>query len=161
MEAVAKQDLQEGEVLFKIDKYALTSNNITYAVVGDRMKYWDFFPAEDPWGCIPVWGFADVTASKNANIPEGTRCYGYFPMSDFLKVEAGRINPFGFTDTSAHRQQMAAIYNFYTFTDKDPGYRKGAGRLSAYYQATICNLLFELSFCKGKCLFRGRAGGSH
>jgi hypothetical protein len=48
----------------KIDRFAFTANNITYAVVGDQFGYWQFFPPTGDevkdWGILPVWGFADV-----------------------------------------------------------------------------------------------------
>ena len=66
-----RPEVSEGEALLKINKYAFTSNNITYAVVGDQMKYWNFFPAEEPYGIVPVWGYAEVTESKNEAIKEG------------------------------------------------------------------------------------------
>lgn len=34
-----------GEVVLKIDRFALTANNIAYAAFGERMQYWNFFPA--------------------------------------------------------------------------------------------------------------------
>ncbi len=37
--------LAPGEVLLRIDRFSLTTNNITYAAFGDAMmKYWSFFP---------------------------------------------------------------------------------------------------------------------
>ena len=56
--------LEPGEVLLRVDRFGLTANNITYGVVGDLMGYWNFFPAPEGWGRIPVWGFADVVASR-------------------------------------------------------------------------------------------------
>ena len=35
-----------GEVLIRVDHFALTANNITYGVAGDTIGYWQFFPAE-------------------------------------------------------------------------------------------------------------------
>ena len=35
--------LEEGELLVKVDQFAFTSNNITYAVAGDFLVYWQFF----------------------------------------------------------------------------------------------------------------------
>ena len=60
---------------FAIDRFALTSNNITYGAFGDAMKYWDFFPAPDGWGIIPVWGFATVTESRALGFAPGERYY--------------------------------------------------------------------------------------
>ena len=57
-------DIQEGEVLLKVEKFSFTSNNVTYGVAGDTIGYWNFFPAinnpDNTWGCIPVWGFAQL-----------------------------------------------------------------------------------------------------
>ena len=36
---------ESGEVLIRIDHFALTANNITYGVAGDAVGYWQFFPA--------------------------------------------------------------------------------------------------------------------
>jgi len=48
--------LAEGEVLLKVDRFAFTANNITYAVFGESMAYWQFFPSSDAaWGRIPGW----------------------------------------------------------------------------------------------------------
>jgi hypothetical protein len=52
-----------GRICCRIAHFALTANNITYAVFGESMRYWQFSPAEDGCGCIPVWGFAQVEAS--------------------------------------------------------------------------------------------------
>ena len=53
--------LAEGEAVAKVDRFALTANNVTYGVVGERIGYWNFFPADDEgWGVIPVWGVAEI-----------------------------------------------------------------------------------------------------
>ncbi len=105
---------KENEVILEIEKYAFTSNNITYGVIGDTLGYWNFFPAEEPFGIIPVWGFANVTSSKNKNILEGDRFYGYFPMSRYLKVIPKKVNDFGFIDNSNHRRKLPSVYNHYS-----------------------------------------------
>ena len=38
---------REGEVLLEVDAFAVTANNVTYAVVGDQLGYWNFFPAPE------------------------------------------------------------------------------------------------------------------
>ena len=37
--AVEPRELADGEVRLKIDRFALTANNITYAAFGDVMRY--------------------------------------------------------------------------------------------------------------------------
>ena len=65
----------------KVERFAFTANNITYALAGDQLKYWHLFPAPQGFGNIPVWGFGDVIASKHPNISEGERLFGYFSGS--------------------------------------------------------------------------------
>lgn len=104
----------DDEVLFKINNFSFTSNNITYGVVGDKIGYWNFFPADNPNGIIPVWGFAEVSASNNPDFEIGELFYGYWPMSTYLKVKPININLYGFVDGTAHRSKLPPIYNFYT-----------------------------------------------
>lgn len=119
--------LSAGEALLRVEGFALTSNNITYAVFGDGLRYWDFFPAQADndhlWGRIPVWGFAAVVASKCPGVQIGDRVYGYLPMSSHLVVQPGRIDERGWTDLAPHRGAMAAAYNRYVATSRDPIYR--------------------------------------
>ena len=75
----------------RLDAFAFTANNVTYAVFGEMMRYWDFFPAPDGWGRVPVWGFADVVrVAASPRSAEGERVYGYFPMSTHLVVPPER-----------------------------------------------------------------------
>lgn len=104
----------EGEVIVKVDRFALTANNITYGVVGERIGYWKFFPASEPgYGVIPVWGFANVTHSKCAEIESGERLYGYFPMGTRLIMKPSKIGPERLFDGAAHRSELPAVYNAY------------------------------------------------
>jgi len=44
-------ELKTGEVLLRVDHFALTANNVTYGIVGERIGYWKFFPvADEGWG---------------------------------------------------------------------------------------------------------------
>lgn len=115
-------ELGEGQVLLQIEKFALTANNITYAVVGEQMAYWNFFPAETGWGRVPVWGFATVAESRHPEIAVGERVYGYLPMSTHLVVEPGKIADSGFLDMAAHRQHMNRVYNGYRRLAADPAH---------------------------------------
>jgi len=75
--------LAAGQVRLAIDRFALTSNNITYGAFGETMHYWDFFPSGDAeLGCIPVWGFATVREARADGVDVGERFYGYWPMAD-------------------------------------------------------------------------------
>ncbi|MEM5517367.1 DUF2855 family protein [Henriciella sp. AS95] len=119
-----EQALDAGNVRLKPDAFALTANNVTYATFGGPpMKYWDFFPAEDPaYGRVPVWGFATVDESTVDGIEPGRRVYGYFPISSELIVTPVKLNEGGFSDGAPHRKELAPIYNAYFFTDTDPIY---------------------------------------
>ncbi len=79
-------ELETGQALLRIDTFGLTANNVTYAVMGEVMSYWDFFPAEAGWGRVPMWGFAEVERSEAEGVDPGTRLYGYLPPSSHLIV---------------------------------------------------------------------------
>jgi hypothetical protein len=114
--------LGDGEVLLEVDRFGFTANNVTYAVFGEMMRYWDFFPANEGWGRVPVWGFATVARSKHPAIAVGERVYGYLPMSSYFVARAGHVTESGFVDVSEHRAERDAFYNHYLRTAGDPGY---------------------------------------
>ena len=116
--------LKDGQVRLAVEAFGVTANNITYAVFGEMMAYWNFFPAPSgaDFGVIPVWGYAVVTESSADGIEEGERIYGYFPMGSELVATADRIKPASFTDVTAHRVKLPATYNNYVRCGGDPTY---------------------------------------
>ena len=128
-------------LLLRVDRFAFTANNITYAVLGDQLKYWQLFPAPAGFGIIPVWGFGDVIASKHPAIPEGERLFGYLPMATHLVIDAADVTKRSLRDAAAHRQGVAPVYNAYARVGGDPAF---AGR-QGDYQALL-RPLFMLSF---------------
>ena len=115
--------LRDGAVRLRIDAFALTSNNITYAAFGDAMNYWGFFPTGDATtGCIPVWGFANVVESRCDGVAVGERFYGYLPVASDVVLEPARVTPAGFFDGAEHRRELHAVYNQYSRCAADPGY---------------------------------------
>ncbi len=113
----------DGQALLRVDRFALTSNNISYALAGDMLDYWGFFPAgEEGMGRIPVMGFGDVIASRHAKIAEGARVFGFFPMSSHLLVQAEGASASGFIDGAPHRANHAPVYRQYTRVEADPLY---------------------------------------
>ena len=118
--------LGDGDVRLAIQAFALTANNVTYAVFADFAGYWNFFPSEtEDTGRVPFWGFAEVAESKCPGVEVGQRFYGYYPASTDLIVKPGKINPLGFTDMSAHRAELPGFYNVYQFNDNDSAYDAG------------------------------------
>ena len=112
-------ELAPGQVLFRVDRFALTANNITYAVFGDLIGYWRFFPSEAGWGRIPVMGFADVLRSTHPGVKEGTRCFGFYPMARHAVIQPGVVSESQIVDASPHRAGLAAPYAQYRPTTGD------------------------------------------
>ena len=114
-------ELGEGEIRVAIDKFAITSNNVGYAVSGDMIGYWQFYPTgEEPWGKVTVWGMADVVESRSSDIEVGERLYGFFPMSNQLVMTPGRVRDEHFMDVAPHRHDLPALYNQYSRTRAEP-----------------------------------------
>jgi Protein of unknown function (DUF2855) len=115
--------IEAGQALLRVDSFGLTANNITYAVMGEAMSYWDFFPAEDGWGRVPMWGFAEVEQSEAAGVEAGTRVFGYLPPSSHLLVVPADAGESGFVDASPHRAALPSAYHRYLPTGSDRFYR--------------------------------------
>ena len=114
--------LQPGQILVKIDRFALTANNITYGIAGERIGYWKFFPVDGDLGIIPVWGLGDVVESTHADIDVGERLYGYFPMGTHLVMTPERIKPHRLIDGAPHRADLPPVYNSYARVKAEPAY---------------------------------------
>ncbi|WP_229074535.1 DUF2855 family protein [Actinoplanes sp. DH11] len=128
-----------GEVLLRVDRVGLTANNVTYAVLGESMRYWQFFPGGPrglgpEWGLPPLWGFADVIESQVPGIEPGLRVYGYLPPAGHLVVRPERVDAAGFRDGSAHRAELPSPYNAYRSTGSDAAYRADQEDLLILYR---------------------------
>ena len=102
-------DLAPGAVRLRVERFALTSNNVSYAVAGDMLGYWDFFPTELPWGRVPAMGLGTVVESNNPDVETGGRYFGFYPMAGEHVLEAQATST-GFIDIGAHRAAHAAAY---------------------------------------------------
>jgi hypothetical protein len=114
--------LQPGQALLRVDSFGMTANNVTYGVMGEAMSYWDFFPAAEGWGLVPVWGFAEVERSEAAGVEPGTRLFGYLPPASHLAVTPAKADGGGFVDASPHRAALPSAYHRYLASDSDPFY---------------------------------------
>ena len=73
--------LGEGQVRFAVERFALTANTTTYALVGDMLGYWDFFPTDAGWGRVPAIGWGRIVDSTHPDVSAGGLYFGWFPMS--------------------------------------------------------------------------------
>lgn len=113
--------LAPGEVEVRVDCFAMTANNVTYAALGKPIGlfdngrgYWDFFsPGGEGPGRVPVWGFATVTRSAAEGVAMGEEFYGYYPMASHVRLTPGRVSAGGFVDVAEHRAGMPAVYDHY------------------------------------------------
>lgn len=113
--------LQDGDVLVRVEKFAFTANNITYAAMADDFGYWEFFPTEQAeQGRVPVWGMGVIVASRCQDLLAPRRIYGYFPMSHYVIMRPTAVTQTDFIDDTPHRRELPAIYNQYSFCDEDP-----------------------------------------
>ncbi|GMH64864.1 hypothetical protein TrST_g1243 [Triparma strigata] len=117
--------LEANEIILNIDRFAFTANNMTYAHAGGPpLNYWHFYDKlanDKTLGIIPVWGFATVALSRNSNIAEGSRHYGFYPMASSVKFNPSKADVPSFTVTRDD-PELAAMYNTYLNTASDPFY---------------------------------------
>lgn len=105
-----------GTVVMRLEKFALTANNVSYAYSGEMLDYWGFFPTEPGWGRLPVMGFGIVTESGVEGIATGSRYFGFYPAADHHVVEATPTRA-GFVDAAAHREGHAMAYRSFDAAD--------------------------------------------
>ncbi|WP_416831513.1 MAG: DUF2855 family protein [Erythrobacter sp.] len=115
-----QQPLEDGQIRVVIDKMGLTANNVSYAVSGEAIGYWKYFPATGEWGKVPGWAMADVVESRSDAIAEGERLYGFFPMASEVILKPGHVADDFFIDASEHRAELPSLYNQYRRTKGEP-----------------------------------------
>ncbi len=106
-----------GQAIVRVDSFGLTANNITYAMFGEAMSYWDFFPARDGWGRVPVWGFGEVREAGETGLHDKARIFGYLPPSSGFAVTPRDAGEGGFVDAAPHRAHLPAAYNRYSLVE--------------------------------------------
>ncbi|HEX6240778.1 MAG TPA: DUF2855 family protein, partial [Polyangiales bacterium] len=154
IEELAVLPLQDGETLLQISGVALTTNNITYALLGDTMQYWNFFPSHAAeWGQMPAWGFADVVESRAPGVEVGERFYGYYPVASHLRVRPIRTSARGFHDGAAHRATLTSAYNHYTRCATDPVYDRGLEDYQMLVRPLIVTSFFGADFLQDNAFF--------
>lgn len=153
--------LAPDQVRLRIERFAFTSNNITYAAFGDAMHYWDFYPSGEPdWGIIPVWGFATVEESLHPGVAVDERLYGYFPMASSVVVAPTRLSDAGFTDGAEHRSALPVVYNQLVRCAKDPFHDPQTADLQALLQPLFVTSWLVDDFLADNDFFAAAAGGA-
>lgn len=149
--------LAEGEVVLALDRFSLTTNNITYAAYGDAIGYWKVFPTDlDGHGLMPVWGFADVAASRAEGVEVGARVFGYFPMADTLVVQAEKVSRGGFADASPWRKAVPDIYNRYVLCAADRHYVPELENSEALFRPLFITSYTAVDFLRDNGFFGAR-----
>jgi hypothetical protein len=113
-----RDDLREGEAQLHVERLGLSTNNITYAVYGDRLGYWRLFPAREGWGRIPAWGYARVIGARTTEVSEGARVFGVVPIGRHFTVRPAP-HPLGLVDVSPHRSGLSPVYNLYRSVERE------------------------------------------
>ncbi|OHF03174.1 hypothetical protein CORC01_01558 [Colletotrichum orchidophilum] len=108
----------------------ITSNNLSYAKLGDRLQWWNTWPVpldapapysdRTDWGIVPAWGFARVVESNIEAIPARSLLFGYWPTSSHpVDLSLVPSEPKGhFCEVSEHRQGLGSIYNRYNLVEE-------------------------------------------
>ena len=107
--------------VLRVERFALTSNNLFYASFGESLSFFNYFPVEDPaWACVPAWGYSTVESSELEGITPGERYFGYVPMATHFTVLPVKGNAGSFLDTAPNRPVSIPIYNTYRPSAVDP-----------------------------------------
>jgi hypothetical protein len=157
--------LADGQVRVRVDHFAFTSNNITYAAFGAAMQYWQFFPVPadadgTPWGCIPVWGFGTVVQSLHPGVAVAERLYGYWPMASHAVLQPARLSAGAFSDGAPHRAGLHAVYNSYQRVASDPFYTPDSEAAQALLRPLFLTAWLIDDFLADNAFFGSAADGA-
>jgi hypothetical protein len=143
--------LEPGEIRLAVERFGLSSINITYAWLIDcPIPFLDVFPAPEGFGRVPTWGFAVVEESRHSDVAVGDRIYGYLPMSTHhtLAVES---TPRGLVDVSPERGFLHPWYR---------GYRRAGAPDALDDRRALLWPLYPASFSLADFLAKQAAGGA-
>jgi len=103
---------------------ALTINNLSYAIGGNILHWWDIYPVPTfipapyndraLYGIVGAWGYGIVLQSTTSLAP-GTLLRGYFPVSTLptdLQLTPAPT-PGHWIETSSHRENVLPLYHRY------------------------------------------------
>lgn len=145
--------LEQEQILVEVQKFGLTSNNITYASLGNAYRYFDFFPTEEGWGIIPVWALGLVIESKNSGVKVGERIYGYFPFSSFAILQPHSFTGGSFYVLRNHLPPDRKVYNQYYLSTQDPFYKSIHEDEMLIYRPLFFTSFFLEDFLRANNLF--------
>ncbi|KAJ4300721.1 hypothetical protein N0V90_002809 [Kalmusia sp. IMI 367209] len=100
-----------------------TTNNLTYALLGFALGWWDIYPQPEntpapyndrsKYACIAGWGYAEIVQSTVPDIPAGASVFGYLHIGtgtwDVRVKHTNLKNQIVVLDE--HRQHLWKIYN--------------------------------------------------
>lgn len=161
----ADTPLADGQVRVRIDRFAFTSNNITYAAFGQAMQYWQFYPVPPDadgtaWGCVPVWGFGTVVQSLHPGVAVAERLYGYWPMASHAVLQPVKLSAGSFSDGALHRAALHAVYNQYQRVTSDPFYTADSEDVQALLRPLFLTAWLIDDFLADNAFFGTKAGGA-
>ena len=108
---------------------ALTTNNLSYANLGDALGWWHAWPVPSKlpapyndatqYGNCPAWGYATVLESTLPTVQAGQLLWGFFPLSTFPSDLTFPADPDPSTakghliECSPHRKPLMPLYQCY------------------------------------------------
>jgi hypothetical protein len=110
---------EQGQITLAVERFGLSANNLSYALLGDMLGHWTPFPAAAGWGRVPAWGVGTVLVGDPAVAPVGARYLGYLPMATHVGMRAVDARP-GLRDVSSERASMLPMYRQLRRVDTDP-----------------------------------------
>ena len=153
---------QSGEALLRVDCFGLSANNITYAALGDSMRYWEFFPARDGYGRVPVWGFADVVASAAHGVETGRRYLRVLPAVDPRPgTTRATCRPAASSTRARIDPALPAVYNRYVDTAADAAYDARHEGLIALLRPLYADRIPARRLLRRQRALRSRRRGRH
>ena len=116
---MANVPIKTSKNIFKVRELAFTANNVTYALCGESLRYWQFYPFSKTEGILPAWGYAECLECESGSLQPGRLLYGYWPSSTLAALSLSSLLNNRIIENSEGRSGLPLVYNSYELVDDD------------------------------------------
>ena len=116
---LAQVPLKKAQSVFEIKELAFTANNVTYALCGESLRYWSFYPYSENEGILPAWGYAECIEPGESSLQRGQLFYGYWPAAKLAGLSLSNFSNKRAVENSEGRSSLPLVYNSYELVDDE------------------------------------------
>ena len=162
----SSEPLQDGHTRVRTVLIGLSSNNLSYALLGSVRNWWDAYPVpialpkpydnREQYGICPAWGYGEVMESKISGIEPGMLFWGFWPTSrDPIDLRLEPADARGhWIETSEHRESLMNLYQRYMLKESSAGLKSlDSSTIEGMAWEAACRPIWEAGYLLNRAVF--------